>query len=77
MNLCFLSGALNLPAVAVGMVLGGLIMKRWVLSFRAIPRFSVVMLTISVFCCVPLFFMGCPTQDVAGVYPKTSNATNG
>ncbi|KAG1940849.1 solute carrier organic anion transporter family member 2A1 isoform X2 [Pimephales promelas] len=72
-----LIGALNLPAVAVGMVLGGLIMKRWVLSFRAIPRFSVVMLTISVFCCVPLFFMGCPTQDVAGVYPKTSNATNG
>ncbi|KAK7144693.1 hypothetical protein R3I94_010952 [Phoxinus phoxinus] len=72
-----LIGALNLPAVALGMVLGGLIMKRWVLSFRAIPRFSVVMLTISVFCCVPLFFMGCPTQDVAGVYPKTSNATNG
>ncbi|XP_067315714.1 solute carrier organic anion transporter family member 2A1 isoform X2 [Pseudorasbora parva] len=72
-----LIGALNLPAIAVGMVLGGLIMKRWVLSFRAIPRFSVVMLTISVFCCVPLFFMGCPTQDVAGVYPKTSNGTNG
>ncbi|XP_077055032.1 solute carrier organic anion transporter family member 2A1 isoform X1 [Siphateles boraxobius] len=72
-----LIGALNLPAVAVGMVLGGLIMKRWVLSFRAIPRFSVVMLTISVLCCVPLFFMGCPTQDVAGVYPKASNATNG
>ncbi|XP_016424157.1 solute carrier organic anion transporter family member 2A1-like isoform X2 [Sinocyclocheilus rhinocerous] len=72
-----LIGALNLPSIAVGMVLGGLIMKRWRLSFRAIPRFSVVILTISVFCCVPLFFMGCPTQDVAGVYPKTSNAING
>uniref|UniRef100_A0A8C2IV94 Solute carrier organic anion transporter family member n=1 Tax=Cyprinus carpio TaxID=7962 RepID=A0A8C2IV94_CYPCA len=72
-----LIGALNLPSMAVGMVLGGLIMKRWGLSFRAIPRFSVVMLSISVFCCVPLFFMGCPTQDVAGVYPKTSNAING
>ncbi|XP_043097250.1 solute carrier organic anion transporter family member 2A1 isoform X2 [Puntigrus tetrazona] len=63
-----LIGALNLPSIAVGMVLGGLIMKRWGLSFRAIPRFSVVMLTISIFCCIPLFFMGCPTQDVAGVY---------
>lgn len=63
-----LIGALNLPSIAVGMVLGGLIMKRWALSFRAIPRFSVVMLTISIFCCIPLFFMGCPTQDVAGVY---------
>ncbi|XP_051561945.1 solute carrier organic anion transporter family member 2A1-like [Myxocyprinus asiaticus] len=72
-----LIGALNLPSVAVGMVLGGLIMKRWGLSFRVIPRFSVIMLTISIFFCVPLFFMGCPTQDVAGVYPKKSNATNG
>ncbi|RXN04624.1 solute carrier organic anion transporter family member 2A1-like protein [Labeo rohita] len=72
-----LIGALNLPSIAVGMVLGGLIMKRWGLSFRAIPRFSVVMLTISILCCLPLFFMGCPTQDVAGVYPKTSNANNG
>uniref|UniRef100_A0A8C2CNQ3 Solute carrier organic anion transporter family member n=1 Tax=Cyprinus carpio TaxID=7962 RepID=A0A8C2CNQ3_CYPCA len=63
-----LIGALNLPSIAVGMVLGGLIMKRWGLSFRAIPRFSVVMLTISIFCCLPLFFMGCPTQNVADVY---------
>ncbi|XP_026069586.1 solute carrier organic anion transporter family member 2A1-like [Carassius auratus] len=72
-----LIGALILPSIAVGMVLGGLIMKRWGLSFRAIPRFSVVMLTISVFCCVPLFFMGCSTQDVAGVYPTTSDVING
>ncbi|KTF73100.1 hypothetical protein cypCar_00025411 [Cyprinus carpio] len=64
----FLKSALNLPSIAVGMVLGGLIMKRWGLSFRAIPRFSVVMLTISIFCCLPLFFMGCPTQNVADVY---------
>ncbi|XP_073707743.1 solute carrier organic anion transporter family member 2A1 isoform X2 [Garra rufa] len=71
-----LIGALNLPSIAVGMVLGGLIMKRWGLSLRAIPRFSVVMLTISIFCCIPLFFMGCPTQNVAGVYPRTSNANN-
>ncbi|XP_051569168.1 solute carrier organic anion transporter family member 2A1-like isoform X1 [Myxocyprinus asiaticus] len=72
-----LIGALNLPSVAVGMVLGGLIMKRWGLSFRAIPRFSVIMLTISISLCVPLFFMGCPTQDIAGVYPKKSNGTKG
>nr|XP_055068317.1 solute carrier organic anion transporter family member 2A1 [Misgurnus anguillicaudatus] len=70
-----LIGALNLPSVAVGMVLGGLIMKRWGLSFRAIPRFSVVMLTISIIFCVPLFFMGCSSQDVAGVYPKTNNGS--
>ncbi|KAI7790420.1 solute carrier organic anion transporter family member 2A1-like [Triplophysa rosa] len=72
-----LIGALNLPSVSVGMVLGGLVMKRWGLSFRTIPRFSVAMLTISIIFCVPLFFMGCSTQDVAGVYPKTYNGNNG
>ncbi|KAA0713112.1 Solute carrier organic anion transporter family member 2A1 [Triplophysa tibetana] len=72
-----LIGALNLPSVSVGMVLGGLVMKRWGLSFRTIPRFSVAMLTISLIFCVPLFFMGCSTQDVAGVYPKTYNGNNG
>ncbi|XP_056607422.1 solute carrier organic anion transporter family member 2A1 isoform X2 [Triplophysa dalaica] len=72
-----LIGALNLPSVSVGMVLGGLVMKRWGLSFRIIPRFSVAMLTISLIFCVPLFFMGCSTQDVAGVYPKTYNGNNG
>ncbi|KAG9341582.1 hypothetical protein JZ751_019095 [Albula glossodonta] len=62
-----LMGAMNLPMVAVGMLLGGVIMKRIGLSMRAIPRFSVAMLLISIMLCVPLFFMGCSTQRVAGV----------
>ncbi|KAI1889300.1 hypothetical protein AGOR_G00177770 [Albula goreensis] len=62
-----LMGAMNLPMVAIGMLLGGVIMKRIGLSMRAIPRFSVVMLLISIMLCVPLFFMGCSTQRVAGV----------
>ncbi|XP_076871244.1 solute carrier organic anion transporter family member 2A1 [Brachyhypopomus gauderio] len=65
-----LIGAMNLPSVAVGILLGGVIMKRWGLSLRAIPRFSVVLLLLSALFCVPLFFMGCPTHSVAGVYPS-------
>ncbi|XP_046892871.1 solute carrier organic anion transporter family member 2A1-like isoform X2 [Hypomesus transpacificus] len=62
-----LIGAVNLPSVAVGMLLGGVIMKRVGLSLKVIPRFSVVMLSLSVLLCIPLFFMGCQTQRVASV----------
>ncbi|KAJ8279434.1 hypothetical protein COCON_G00065000 [Conger conger] len=62
-----LIATMNLPMVAVGMLIGGVIMKRVGLSLKAIPRFSVAVLLISVLLCVPLFFMGCPTQQVHGV----------
>ncbi|XP_064865563.1 solute carrier organic anion transporter family member 2A1-like [Oncorhynchus nerka] len=62
-----LIGAVNLPSVAVGMLVGGVIMKRMGLSLKAIPRFSVAMLSISVLLLIPLFFMGCPTQRVKEV----------
>ncbi|XP_028650604.1 solute carrier organic anion transporter family member 2A1 [Erpetoichthys calabaricus] len=65
-----LMGAFNLPAAAIGMLLGGIIMKRMALSLKIIPRFSVVVLFISFLLCLPLFFMGCPTQRIAGIYPS-------
>ncbi|XP_030288783.1 solute carrier organic anion transporter family member 2A1 [Sparus aurata] len=71
-----LVGAVNLPAVAVGMLTGGVIMKKSGLSLKTIPRFSVVMLTISTLLCIPLFFMGCPTQKVSEVNHNL-NAQNG
>uniref|UniRef100_A0AAY4ERA0 Solute carrier organic anion transporter family member n=1 Tax=Denticeps clupeoides TaxID=299321 RepID=A0AAY4ERA0_9TELE len=66
-----LIGAVNLPSLAVGMLIGGVIMKKSGMSLRVIPRFSILMLLTSILLCIPLFFMGCPTQRVSGIYPQS------
>ncbi|XP_054902542.1 solute carrier organic anion transporter family member 2A1 [Poeciliopsis prolifica] len=62
-----LVGSLNLPAAALGMLIGGFIMRRLGLTLKSIPRFAVIMLIISTALCIPLFFMGCDTQKVSEV----------
>ncbi|XP_076129342.1 solute carrier organic anion transporter family member 2A1-like [Alosa pseudoharengus] len=75
----FLMGVMNLPAAAIGMLLGGVVMKRTQPSARAIPWVSMMVLSVSILLGIPLFFMGCSLQEVAGVniHPWTDGSESG
>ncbi|XP_077307315.1 solute carrier organic anion transporter family member 2B1 isoform X2 [Lithobates pipiens] len=60
-----LIGSVNIPGAMAGIVLGGVIMKRFQLS----PRQCGAMCVIGMLCCIllalPLLFLGCSTQQFA------------
>ncbi|XP_069752621.1 solute carrier organic anion transporter family member 2A1 isoform X6 [Narcine bancroftii] len=66
-NQDFVKRSITLPAAAIGMLLGGIYMKHSSLALVKIPWYAGCVLFISVSLTVPLFFMGCSTQKIAGI----------
>lgn len=65
-----LIGCLSIPSAIVGIVVGGILVKRLHLDNM---RCSVLCLLGALFCLLftlPLFFMGCPTHQIAGIFHR-------
>uniref|UniRef100_A0A8C7FU82 Solute carrier organic anion transporter family member n=1 Tax=Oncorhynchus kisutch TaxID=8019 RepID=A0A8C7FU82_ONCKI len=71
----FLIGSMNLPAVAVGVIVGGLVMKRFKLSVLGAARLSIVSSFLS-FCLLLIqYFLQCDNSEVAGLTMTYQGAT--
>lgn len=58
---------MNLPAVAVGVIVGGLVMKRFKLSVLGAARLSIISAFLS-FCLLLIqYFLQCDNSEVAGL----------
>lgn len=67
-------GGLSIPSAMLGIMAGGMILRRFNLSVKAsaILCSSAVLLAITF--ALPLLFLGCPTQTIAGINPTNSES---
>uniref|UniRef100_H2YLU4 Solute carrier organic anion transporter family member n=1 Tax=Ciona savignyi TaxID=51511 RepID=H2YLU4_CIOSA len=70
----FLIGAINLPFLIIGTLLGSVIIKRWKLQKLGMVRLCICGFVLSFACMIPSFFIGCDTIAHAGLtvpYPTS------
>ncbi|XP_064208843.1 solute carrier organic anion transporter family member 2B1 [Anguilla rostrata] len=63
-------GGVNIPAATLGVLLGGAVTKRMRLSVKGMGRMCAVTIVLGILFAVPLLFLGCPSQSIAGIYPS-------
>uniref|UniRef100_H2YLU3 Solute carrier organic anion transporter family member n=1 Tax=Ciona savignyi TaxID=51511 RepID=H2YLU3_CIOSA len=71
----FLIGAINLPFLIIGTLLGSVIIKRWKLQKLGMVRLCICGFVLSFACMIPSFFIGCDTIAHAGLtvpYPTSA-----
>ncbi|XP_045149025.1 solute carrier organic anion transporter family member 2B1 [Echinops telfairi] len=64
-----LIGGLTIPAAIIGVVVGGVLVKRLHLGPMRSATLCLLGALLGLLCSLPLFFMGCSTHQIAGVTP--------
>uniref|UniRef100_A0A8C5B6H1 Solute carrier organic anion transporter family member n=1 Tax=Gadus morhua TaxID=8049 RepID=A0A8C5B6H1_GADMO len=67
-----LIGVVHMPVCVAAIVIGGAVMRRLDLSRSGAAKWCSLAIICTLFVSVPLLFIGCPTQRVAGVFPTSS-----
>ncbi|XP_046723806.1 solute carrier organic anion transporter family member 2B1 [Silurus meridionalis] len=67
-------GGLNIPSAIMGIIMGGVILRRLSLSVKASAFLCSVALLLSITFAMPLLFLGCSTQNVAVINPTDSES---
>uniref|UniRef100_A0A3Q0QXQ7 Solute carrier organic anion transporter family, member 2B1 n=1 Tax=Amphilophus citrinellus TaxID=61819 RepID=A0A3Q0QXQ7_AMPCI len=68
-------GGVGIPMGVLGTVLGGVLMRRFSLSVNGASKLCTTAIFLCMLSALPLLFIGCPTQDVAG-YAEGSEVAN-
>lgn len=66
-------GGVCIPMAVLGIVLGGVLMRRLNLSVNGASKLCTTAILLCMFSALPLLFIGCPTQKIAGVFPTSSD----
>ncbi|XP_016380486.1 solute carrier organic anion transporter family member 2B1 [Sinocyclocheilus rhinocerous] len=60
-------GGLNIPSAMLGIMAGGVILRKLGLTVRSSAAMCTVAVFVSIMFAIPLLFIGCPTQSVSGI----------
>ncbi|KAK2872930.1 hypothetical protein Q8A67_022827 [Cirrhinus molitorella] len=60
-------GGLNIPSAMLGIMAGGVILRKLGLTVKSSAAMCTVAVFISIMFAIPLLFIGCPTQRVSGI----------
>ncbi|KAK7130835.1 hypothetical protein R3I94_016094 [Phoxinus phoxinus] len=70
-------GAINIPSAMLGIMAGGVILRKLGLTVRSSAAMCTVAVLVSIMFAIPLLFIGCPTQKISGINaPKFENCIN-